>query len=100
MLAALKSDHVSLYMLNLEENSRFLRAKIQLPDDDLQAKQYAIVLAGLSAPDTGNMRSAILPNREKNPGTISTIGRAANISAWAWARILTGMEIYSGTFRG
>ena len=47
MLTALKSDHVSLYMLNLEENSRFYAQKIQLPDDDLQAKQYAIVLAGL-----------------------------------------------------
>lgn len=46
-LTALKSDHVSLYMLNLEENSRFYAQKIQLPDDDLQAKQYAFVLAGL-----------------------------------------------------
>lgn len=47
MLTTLKSDHVSLYMLNLEENSRFYAQKIQLPDDDLQAKQYAMVLAGL-----------------------------------------------------
>ena len=46
-LTALKSDHISLYMLNLEENSRFYAQKIQLPDDDLQAKQYAFVLAGL-----------------------------------------------------
>ena len=46
-LTALKSDHISLYMLNLEENSRFYARKIQLPDDDLQAKQYAIVLADL-----------------------------------------------------
>ena len=47
MLTTLKSDHVSLYMLNLEENSRFYAQKIQLPDDDLQVKQYAMVLAGL-----------------------------------------------------
>ena len=47
MLTTLKSDHVSLYMLNLEENSRFYTQKIQLPDDDLQAKQYAMVLTGL-----------------------------------------------------
>ena len=46
-LTALNGDHVSLYMLNLEENSRFYAQKIQLPDDDLQAKQYAIVLADL-----------------------------------------------------
>lgn len=46
-LTALKSDHISLYMLNLEENSRFYAQKIQLPDSDLQAKQYAFVLAGL-----------------------------------------------------
>ncbi len=46
-LTALKSDHISLYMLNLEENSRFYAQKIQLPDDELQAKQYAFVLAGL-----------------------------------------------------
>lgn len=47
MLTAFESDHVSLYMLNLEENSRFYAQEIQLPDDDLQAKQYAMVLAGL-----------------------------------------------------
>lgn len=47
MLTALKSDHVSLYMLNLEENSRFYAQKIQLPDDDVQAKQYEIVRSGL-----------------------------------------------------
>lgn len=46
-LTAFKSDHISLYMLNLEENSRFYAQKIQLPDDDVQAKQYASVLAGL-----------------------------------------------------
>jgi len=46
-LAALNSDHVSLYMLNLEENSRFYAQKIQLPDDDLQARQYEIVRCGL-----------------------------------------------------
>ncbi len=46
-LTALKSDHVSLYMLNLEENSRFYARKIQLPDDNLQAKQYEIVRCGL-----------------------------------------------------
>ncbi len=46
-LTALNSDHVSLYMLNLEENSRFHAQKIQLPDDDLQAEQYTAVLAGL-----------------------------------------------------
>lgn len=46
-LTALKSDHISLYMLNLEENSRFYAQKIQLPDDDLQAEQYTIVSAGL-----------------------------------------------------
>ncbi len=46
-LTALKSEHIALYMLNLEENSRFYAQKIQLPDDDLQAKQYVNVLGEL-----------------------------------------------------
>ena len=100
MLTALKSDHVSLYMLNLEENSRFYAQKYSFPTMICRRSSTRLFWPGLSAPDTGNMRSAILPNRARNPGTISTIGRAANISALAWARILTKMEIFSGTFRG
>lgn len=46
-LTALASEHISLYMLNLEEHSRFYAQKIQLPDDDLQAQQYAMVVRQL-----------------------------------------------------
>ncbi|MBI5415340.1 MAG: coproporphyrinogen III oxidase family protein, partial [Candidatus Omnitrophica bacterium] len=46
-LTALGSEHISLYMLNLEEHSRFYARKVRLPDDDLQAGQYGMVAAEL-----------------------------------------------------
>src|SRR3989338_6430504 len=36
----LDSEHVSCYMLNLEENSRFFVQKLCLPGEDDQAEQY------------------------------------------------------------
>lgn len=46
-VVGLGSEHISLYMLNLEENSRFHAQKIKLPDGDLQAQQYLMVVAAL-----------------------------------------------------
>lgn len=42
-LCALDCDHVSLYMLNVEEHSRFFAQKLQLNDGDLQARHYQLV---------------------------------------------------------
>ncbi len=39
----LESEHVSLYMLHLEENSRFFAEGIPLPDDHRQARHYRFV---------------------------------------------------------
>lgn len=39
----LESEHVSLYMLHLEENSRFYAEGIHLPGDHLQARHYRLV---------------------------------------------------------
>lgn len=41
----LRSEHISLYMLHLEENSRFFVQGIPLPDDDVQAGQYQLTTA-------------------------------------------------------
>ncbi len=39
------SEHISLYMLHLEENSRFFVQGIVLADDDVQAGQYQLTTA-------------------------------------------------------
>ena len=39
----LESEHVSLYMLHLEENSRFYAEGIHLPGDHVQARHYRLV---------------------------------------------------------
>ncbi len=41
----LGSEHISFYMLHLEENSRFFIQGISLPDDDVQAGQYQLTTA-------------------------------------------------------
>lgn len=46
-VTGLGSEHISLYMLNLEENSRFHAQKLKLADDDLQAQQYMMVVGAL-----------------------------------------------------
>lgn len=45
----LGSEHVSCYMLNVEENSRFFAQKLRLADDDEQARQYFCVKGLLEA---------------------------------------------------
>ncbi|MFH1359487.1 MAG: radical SAM family heme chaperone HemW [Candidatus Omnitrophota bacterium] len=42
-LTELESEHVSLYTLTIEEKSRFHIKKIQLPSQEIQAKQYVLV---------------------------------------------------------
>ncbi len=46
-LTAFSSEHISLYMLTLEEHSRFYAQKIQLPDSDEQVHQYERVVRQL-----------------------------------------------------
>lgn len=48
-LTALGSEHISLYMLNVEEHSRFYAQKICLPGDDEQAASYGAVVRHLEA---------------------------------------------------
>ncbi len=90
-LTALKSDHISLYMLNLEENSRFYAQKIQLPDDDLQAKQYEIVRAGLE--DAG-YRQYEISNFAK-PGKESR----HNLNYWQGGEYI-GLGVGAHSYRG
>jgi len=42
-IARLGSEHVSLYALTIEKNSRFYTKKISLPDPEIQSQQYGIV---------------------------------------------------------
>lgn len=62
-MVRLKSEHVSLYMLHLEENSRFFAQGVPLPDDRLQARHYRFVTeelerAGFSQYEVSNFARA------------------------------------------
>jgi len=46
-LTLLKSEHVSLYNLTIEQNSRFYVQKVNLEDDQKQAEQYTLVMEWL-----------------------------------------------------
>ena len=48
-IVSLESDHLSLYTLTIEKNSRYYAQKIQLQNDDLQAQQYELVTQHLEA---------------------------------------------------
>ena len=43
-IAQFGSDHLSLYSLTIEENSRFYTKKVQLSDGDRQGEDYALVM--------------------------------------------------------
>ncbi len=90
-LTALKSDHISLYMLNLEENSRFYAQKIQLPDDDLQAKQYEIVRREL---ERAGYRQYEISNFAK-PGKESK----HNLNYWQGGEYI-GLGVGAHSYRG
>jgi len=44
----LNSEHVSLYALTVEKNSRFFVQNIQLPDDQVQAEHYQLVMQSMA----------------------------------------------------
>lgn len=46
-MTQLKSDHLSLYSLTIEKDSRFFTKNIQLPNDEKQAEQYLLVIEHL-----------------------------------------------------
>lgn len=50
-LKSLRSEHVSLYGLTVEENSRFYVKRLKLDDQDLQARQYQFICEQLENHD-------------------------------------------------
>lgn len=47
-LLALKSEHLSLYTLTIEEPSRFYAQKLQLPETEIQGRYYSLVIEELA----------------------------------------------------
>lgn len=84
----LGSGHVSFYMLNVEENSRFFTQKLRLADDDEQARQYFFVKDMLEA---NGLRQYEISNFAK-PGKES----AHNLHYWQGGPYLgLGMAAHS-----